>query len=85
MSLVTVHTAFNPADAHLVRSRLEAAQFHPVVVNELSALSLDGYALAAGGILVQVPEGEAAEVRGLLTSSTPLDETEAGPEGQGPT
>jgi hypothetical protein len=73
MSLVTVYTAFNPADAQLVRSRLDAAQFHPVVTHELSALSLDGYALAAGGILVQVPEEEAAEVKEFL--ATPPDES----------
>ena len=66
MKLVTVFRAFNPADAHLVRSRLEAAQFHPVVVHELSALSLDGYALAAGGILVQVPDEEAADAQEFL-------------------
>jgi len=71
--LVTVSTAFNPADAQLVRSRLEVAGFHPVVTNELSALSLDGYALAAGGILVQVPEEEAAEAKEFLTKSTPAD------------
>ena len=69
MSLVTVHRAFNPADAQLVRSRLEAAAFHAVVMNELSALSLDGYALAAGGILVQVPEEEAQEAREFLAPS----------------
>ena len=74
MSLITVHRAFNPADAQLVRSRLEAAEFHAVVTNELSALSLDGYALAAGGILVQVPEAEAVEAREFLDSSTPVDE-----------
>jgi hypothetical protein len=74
MSLVTVHRAFNPADAQLVRSRLEAAEFHPVVTNELSALSLDGYALAAGGILVQVPESEAQEANEFLEKSQPLDE-----------
>jgi hypothetical protein len=66
MSLVTVHTAFNPADAQLVRSRLEAAQFHPIVMHELSALSMDGYSMAAGGILVQVPEEEAREAREFL-------------------
>ncbi len=74
MSLVTVSTAFNPAQAQLVRSRLEAAGFHAVVTNELSALSLDGYALAAGGILVQVPEEEAADARELLAADTPTDE-----------
>ena len=74
MPLVTIHRAFNPADAQLVRSRLEVAEFHPVVTNELSALSLDGYALAAGGILVQVPEEEAEEARQFLDSSTALGE-----------
>ena len=84
MSLVTVQTAFNPADAQLVRSRLEAAGFHPVVAHELSALSLDGYALAAGGILVQVPAGEAEEAKEFLTSSRPVEEGEGDPgEGQG--
>ncbi len=70
MSLITIQTAFNPADAQLVRSRLEAAGFHPVVTHELSALSLDGYALAAGGICVQVPQAEADEAKTFLESST---------------
>ncbi len=74
MSLVTVHSAFNPADAQLVRSRLEAAEFHPVVTHELSALSLDGYALAAGGILVQVPADEAADAKEFLTGSTDAEQ-----------
>jgi hypothetical protein len=73
MSLVTVHRAFNPAEAQLVRSRLDAAQFHPVVMHELSALSLDGYALAAGGILVQVPAEEAEEAREFLAPEPPPD------------
>ena len=76
MALVTVFTAFNPAEAQLVRSRLEAAQFHAVVTHELSALSMDGYALAAGGIQVQVPESEAAEAREFLTAETPSDESQ---------
>ncbi len=75
MGLVTVHTSFNPADAQLVRSRLEAAGFHPVVANELSALSMDGYAMAVGGILVQVPTVESAEALDFLRSETPPDET----------
>jgi hypothetical protein len=68
MKLVTISTAFNPADAQLTRSRLDAAGFHAVVTNELSALSLDGYALAAGGIRVQVPESEAADAKEFLES-----------------
>ena len=68
MSLVTVFKALNPMDAQLVRSRLEAADFHPTVTHELSALSLDGYALAAGGILVQVPDVEADDARELIAA-----------------
>ncbi len=74
--MVTVFRAFNPADAQLVRSRLEAAQFHAVVTHELSALSLDGYALAAGGILVQVPGAEAAEAKEFLAAPPPPDESQ---------
>ncbi len=80
--LVTIHTSFNPADAHLVRARLEAAQFHPVIAHELSALSMDGYALAAGGILVQVPEEEAEEAKTFLEESKPVDESEPGTDGE---
>jgi hypothetical protein len=69
MQMVTISTAFNPADAQLVRSRLEAAGFHPVVKNELSALSMDGYGLAVGGILVQVPGPEADDAREFLNAS----------------
>jgi len=74
MSLVTIFSAFNPADAHVVRSRLEAAKFHPIVTHELSALSLDGYAMAAGGILVQVPDEEAADAKEFLAAEPPPDE-----------
>ncbi len=66
MDFRTIFTAFNPAEAQLVRSRLDAAGFHPFVKNELSALSIDGYALAAGGIHVQVPEAEAADAKEFL-------------------
>jgi len=78
MELVTVFSAFNPAEAQLVRSRLEAAQFHAVVTNELSALSMEGYAMAAGGILVQVPDLEAADAKEFLAAETSSDEPPAG-------
>lgn len=67
MSLVTVYRAFSPADAQLVRSRLEASDFDVVVNNELAALSMDGYSMVTGGILVQVPEDQAEEARELLS------------------
>jgi hypothetical protein len=66
MDFVTVLTAFNPMDAQLARSRLEAAGFHPFVANEAAALSIEGYAITIGGIRVQVPEAEAAEAKAFL-------------------
>jgi len=66
MNPVTVYKALNPADAQLVFSRLEAAGFHPFVADERAALSMDGYALAAGGIRVQLPESEFADAREFL-------------------
>lgn len=68
MQLITVFRAFSPAEAQLIRSRLEAADFHPVVSHELAALSMDGYSMATGGILVQVPETEVEEARALITA-----------------
>ena len=66
--MVTVFKAFSPAEAQLIRSRLEAADFHPFVAGELSALSTDGYSLATGGIRVQVPEAEAGDAREFLNT-----------------
>lgn len=63
---VTIFTAFNPAEAQLVRSRLEAAGFHPFVADEAAALCTEGYALAVGGIRVQVPDAEEADAREFL-------------------
>ncbi len=83
MPLVTIFRAFNPADAHLVRSRLEAAEFHPIVMHELSSLSLDGYAMAAGGILVQVPEEESADAREFLDSEPPAQDSGHASDGAG--
>jgi hypothetical protein len=71
MTFVTVFRAFNPAEAELVQSRLDAAGFTVNVANELSALSIEGYAMAAGGILVQVPDTEAADARALIESKDP--------------
>jgi hypothetical protein len=69
--MTTVYKAFNPADAQLVRSRLEAAGFHALVADELSALSVDGYSMAIGGIRVQVPETEAEEAAQFLAQAEP--------------
>jgi hypothetical protein len=76
MSLVKVYMTFNSADAQLVWSRLDAAGFHATVFNEGAAMAMDGYALAAGGIQVKVPESEAEEARAFLDA--PVEES---PEG----
>jgi hypothetical protein len=68
MKLVTIFTGFNPAEAQLVRSRLEAAGFDPFIPNENSALGTEGYAMAVGGIRVQVPEDQVAPVKEFLAA-----------------
>jgi hypothetical protein len=71
MNLVTISTAFNPADAHVTRTRLEAAGFDVFIKNETAALTLEGYALTAGGIQVQVPEDQVEEAKEFL--NTPFE------------
>jgi hypothetical protein len=61
-----VFQTFSSAEAQLVRSRLEAAEFTVNVAHELASLSMDGYAMAAGGIEVQVPEDAAEEALALI-------------------
>lgn len=77
MRLVTVGRFFQPAQAQLLRARLDAAGFHPYVMHETAALALEGYSMAAGGILVQVPESEADEVRSFLEGSEPAGGNES--------
>lgn len=65
MALVTVFTTLNPAEAELIRSRLESAEIEVCVVGELASLSL-----AAGGILIQVDEEKAEDARALVEDFT---------------
>jgi hypothetical protein len=65
MELVTISKELNDAEAQMKRARLEAAGFHPFIANEASSLWL-GTAIATGGILIQVPEAEAADAREFL-------------------
>lgn len=71
---VTVFTSFNPAEADLVASRLAAAGLKPEVFNQLSALSMEGYSLATGGIQVKVPTAQGEEAKAILAA----DEEAAG-------
>ena len=68
MQLITVFSAFNPFEAQMVRSRLDAAGFHPFVAGELAALCTEGYGMAVGGVRVQVPESEAMDAREFLNA-----------------
>ena len=72
MHLITISKELNLAEADLKFSRLSAANFHPVLQNESSALYL-GTAVGAGGFLLQVPEAEAAEAKEFLASPVVLD------------
>lgn len=69
MNLVTVFRTFNDVEAHVVRSRLEAANMTPRVEHELSGSSAGGFSVTTGGILVQVPENEAEEARTLINDA----------------
>ncbi len=68
MQLVTVFQGFNPAEAQLVCSQLEAAGFNPFVADELAALSVEGYSMAVGGVRVQVPQDQVAAAKEFLSS-----------------
>jgi len=75
MKTVVIYNTFNPADAHLVCSQLQAAGFTASVTNEIAALTLEGYSLAAGGIRIVVPEEEAEEAREFIEASKDESDT----------
>ena len=68
MILKTVFRALNSAEAQLIRSQLEAANFNVFVADETSALSMEGYVLGAGGIRIQVPDDEVKDASEFLKS-----------------
>ena len=49
-----------------MRSRLEAAGFHPFVKNEIAGMVFEGYTMGVGGIQVQVPEDQVANAKEFL-------------------
>jgi len=68
MELRTIFRALNSAEAQLVRSQLEAADFDVFVADESSALAVECYVLGVGGIRVQVPRDREEDARELLKS-----------------
>ena len=71
MNLVTIYKAVSSAQVQIIRSRLEAANFHPFVPDDLSAFGSDPMALGSGGVRIQVPENEAADAKEFLASDAP--------------
>jgi len=67
MNLVTIATSFFLAEAELVRSRLEAADFHPFIANEMAAGWLGGTSTATM-LRIQVPESEADDAKEFLAA-----------------
>ena len=67
MPLVTISKELSDVEAQLKRAKLEAAGFHPVIANEATALWM-GTAITTDGILVQVPDSEAAEAKEFLNA-----------------
>jgi hypothetical protein len=65
MNLVTIATDFNLVNAQLICTRLEAADFHPFIANELAAGWLAGTSTATL-LRIQVPEIEAANAKEFL-------------------
>jgi hypothetical protein len=65
MKLVTVATDFNLAGAELIRSRLEAAGFHPLIANENASQWLVGLSTASL-LRIEVPEDELGAAKEFL-------------------
>lgn len=73
MKLVTISTNFYLAEAELLRARLEAAGFHPFIVNENAGGWIGGSSTATL-LQIQVPENEVADVKEFLdTPASPAE------------
>ena len=68
MTLETIFSSFNSAEAQMISARLEAAGFHPSVTDEIASMSMEGYSMATGGIRIKVPDAEKDAARRLVES-----------------
>ena len=78
--MIPVFKTLSPVEAAVVQSRLEAAQLHASLENELTNIMF-GFSVApglinsdAGAIHVVVPDEEAAAAREILNVGPPADE-----------
>ena len=69
MEFITVYRALNIADAELMRSRLESADFVVDIENEDAVMGSEA------GILIRVPEDRAGEARALLDYKDDKDDS----------
>jgi hypothetical protein len=67
MEYVTVYMTLNTAEAEVIRSRLESANFTVNMKNEDKVLGLE----TSGGVLVQVPQDQAEDARALIAYRDP--------------
>jgi len=65
MDLAVIFKGWNLNEAELIRSRLEAAGFHPVLENEYTS-NVFGAANALAPVRILVPDNEAADAREFL-------------------
>ena len=70
IKLVEVYRAFNIAEVDLRRSVLEGAGIDVMIKDDLSAMNLDGWSLAAGGVKLLVRAEDADRARELLATSS---------------
>ena len=68
MTLETIFSSFNSAEAQMISARLEAAGFNPSVTDEIASMSMEGYSMATGGIRIKVPDAEKDAARRLVES-----------------
>jgi hypothetical protein len=69
MEPATVFRTFNGPEAHLVRSRLEAAGIHATVLHENAALAVAGAGVPAVEIRLVVGAESAEDARALIAAA----------------
>ncbi len=67
MKLVTIFKGWNLNKSQLIYSRLEAADFYPILFNEYTATMFGGIFL----VFIKVPEIEADDAKEFLKTPTP--------------
>ena len=69
---VTLATFWHPAEAHIARLRLEAGGIACVLLDELTAAT-NVFAIAVGGVKLQVPRAQSAQAARLLGKAAPRE------------